>query len=105
MSTLAAPRPVEIAHADLAGGMEFAADVLPTRNTVALVFRMLTGLADEPLELTGINGIIERTLSKGTQRFTGRRTGRCVRCSGRLVVDPERPAKHDRARAVPAGVC
>jgi predicted Zn-dependent peptidase len=72
MTKLTAPRPAEIVHTDLDCGIEFAADVLPTRNTAALVFRVLAGLADEPLELTGINGIVERTLSKGTKRFTGR---------------------------------
>jgi predicted Zn-dependent peptidase len=72
MTKLTAPRPAQIVHADLDCGIEFAADVLPTRNTAALVFRVLAGLADEPLELTGINGIVERTLSKGTKRFTGR---------------------------------
>lgn len=59
-------------HRFLSSGVEFAADVLPQRNTVAMLFRMLTGVADDPLELTGVGSIIERTLSKGTQRFEGR---------------------------------
>ncbi|MBP9027008.1 MAG: insulinase family protein [Phycisphaerae bacterium] len=72
MTRLTAPRAGEIVRADLDCGIEFAADVLPGRNTAALVFRVLVGVADEPLELTGINGLVERTLSKGTKRFTGR---------------------------------
>lgn len=59
-------------HSDLAGGIELAAEVLPQRKTVALCFRMLSGLADEPPALTGVGTIVERTLSKGTQRYDGR---------------------------------
>ena len=59
-------------HYNLPCGAEFAADVLPARQTVALVFRVLVGLADEPEELTGIGELVESTLSKGTQRFDGR---------------------------------
>lgn len=58
-------------HRTLSSGVEFAADVLPDRQTVAIHFRVLTGVADEPPELSGINSIVERTLSKGTQRYTG----------------------------------
>jgi len=59
-------------HARLSSGVELAVDHLPQRQTVALSFRMLTGLVDEPFELTGINSIVEQTLSKGTERYTGR---------------------------------
>ena len=61
-----------LTHTRLDSGVEFAADVLPQRNTVALVFRMLTGVVDDPPEQTGIGAIVERTLSKGTRRFDGR---------------------------------
>ena len=61
-----------VTHAMLDSGVEFAADVLPQRNTVALVFRMLTGVVDDPPDLTGCGAIVERTLSKGTRRFDGR---------------------------------
>lgn len=63
---------VGFVHRRLNSGVEFAADVLPDRDTVGLVFRMLSGAADDPLELGGIGAIVERTLSKGTQRFDGR---------------------------------
>jgi predicted Zn-dependent peptidase len=59
-------------HALLDSGVEFAADVLPERHTVALSFRMLAGLADDPLELTGVGAMVEHTLSKGTRKYDGR---------------------------------
>lgn len=59
-------------HLNLCNGVEFAADVLPDRETVAIIFRMLSGLADEPPELAGIGQIVESTLAKGTSRRTGR---------------------------------
>ncbi len=59
-------------HRDLDCGAEFAADLLPHRDTVAMSFRMLTGLANDPPELTGIGSIVERTLSKGTRKYDGR---------------------------------
>lgn len=62
----------EFVHESLPGGVEFAADILPQRHTVAMCFRMLAGIVDEPAELTGIGAIAERTLSKGTKRFDGR---------------------------------
>lgn len=60
-----------VIHTFLPCGVELAAQVLPERQTVALVFRMLTGLIDEPEELTGVGQIVERTLSKGTERYSG----------------------------------
>lgn len=62
----------QFTHVVLASGVELAVDVLPQRKTVALCFRMLAGVSDDPPELTGIGAIVERTLSKGTQRFDGR---------------------------------
>jgi predicted Zn-dependent peptidase len=58
-------------HRHLSSGVEFAVDPLPQRQTAALSFRMLSGVADDPAELTGISGIVERTLSKGTQKYDG----------------------------------
>lgn len=62
----------QFVHVALDSGVELATDVLPQRKTVALCFRMLAGVADDPPELTGVGAIVERTLSKGTQRFDGR---------------------------------
>jgi predicted Zn-dependent peptidase len=61
----------DFVHGFLDSGVELAVDRLPHRNTVAMCFRMLTGVADDPPELTGIGAIVERTLSKGTQNYEG----------------------------------
>jgi predicted Zn-dependent peptidase len=60
-----------LVHHDLECGIEFGAEVLPSRRTVALCVRLLTGLVDEPHDLTGINALVARTLSKGTETYTG----------------------------------
>jgi predicted Zn-dependent peptidase len=62
----------QFVHTFLPSGVEFAADLLPHRKTVALCFRMLVGVADDPPELTGLGAIVEQTLSKGTQKYDGR---------------------------------
>jgi predicted Zn-dependent peptidase len=64
--------PATLTHQLLDSGVEFAADILPERQTVALCFRMLSGLGDEPPELTGVGHIVERTLSKATAHYDGR---------------------------------
>ena len=60
-------------HQSLPCGVEFAADLLPKRHTVALNFRILAGLADDPLDQTGISAIVEQTLSKETRNYSGPR--------------------------------
>ncbi len=72
MSATLDPPAGTFVHEELACGAEFAADLLPDRRTVALTFRVLTGVTDEPAELAGLHAIVERTLAKGTQRFDGR---------------------------------
>lgn len=62
----------DFVHRDLDSGVEFCADLLPQRKSVALAFRLLTGLVDEPEELTGISQLVESTLSKATQNYDGR---------------------------------
>jgi len=59
-------------HGVLDCGVELAVDRLPHRDTVAMCFRMLAGVADDPPELTGVGAIVERTLSKGTWKYRGR---------------------------------
>ena len=58
-------------HTSLPGGVELAIDPLPQRQTVALCVRLLSGAVDDPPELGGISGIVERTMSKGTSRYDG----------------------------------
>jgi predicted Zn-dependent peptidase len=72
MMSHAKPIEANYVHEFLPSGVEFAADILPDRNTVALCFRVLTGVVDDPPELTGIGAVVERTLSKGTQKYQGR---------------------------------
>ncbi len=62
----------DFVHGFLDSGVELAIDRLPHRNTIAMCFRMLAGVADDPPELTGIGAIVERTLSKGTRNYDGR---------------------------------
>jgi predicted Zn-dependent peptidase len=71
MSDRVATLEADFTHAFLDNGVEFAVDHLPQRTTVAMHFRMLTGVADDPPELTGIGSIIERTLAKGTSNYDG----------------------------------
>ena len=59
-------------HRPLDCGAELAVDVLPQRHTVALCFRMLVGVVDDPPDLTGLGSIVEHTISKGTRRYDGR---------------------------------
>jgi len=66
------PRTAEFVHVNRPCGVELAADVAPARQAAALCFRMLVGAVDEPPALTGVNMLVERTLSKGTARHDGR---------------------------------
>ena len=61
----------EYVHGYLDCGVEYAFDPLPRRKTAAICFRMLTGMSEDPPELTGISSIVEHTLSKGTERYGG----------------------------------
>ncbi|MFO0837482.1 MAG: pitrilysin family protein [Phycisphaerae bacterium] len=70
-SSAAAVADEQFVHLALRGGIELAAEPLPERAATTLVFRMLSGAADDPPDLTGISYIVERTLSKGTKRFDG----------------------------------
>lgn len=72
MAAAAPHATVAFSHGFLDSGVELAVEPLPERQTVALSFRVLTGSVDDPLELTGLAGIVERTLSKGTARYDGR---------------------------------
>lgn len=71
MSTVARSPAFQAIHRILPCGVELAVDLLPERDVVALVFRILAGVALEPKELTGVSMIVEQSLSKGTQRYDG----------------------------------
>ncbi|MBK8916125.1 MAG: insulinase family protein [Phycisphaerales bacterium] len=68
----AAPVGAGIRCFELDCGAQLAAELLPERDTVALIFRMLSGAADDPARLAGMSCILERTLSKGTRNHSGR---------------------------------
>lgn len=61
----------DFVHGSLDSGVELAVDRLPHRNTVAMSLRLLSGVANDPPELTGVGAIVERTLSKGTRNYDG----------------------------------
>lgn len=61
----------DFVHRFLDSGVEFAVDRLPHRQTVAMSFRIMAGVADDPAELIGLGGTVERTLSKGTKKYDG----------------------------------
>ncbi|MBN2446206.1 MAG: insulinase family protein, partial [Phycisphaerae bacterium] len=72
MSSPNASAASEYFHGMLDSGVEFAADLLPGRKTVALCVRLLSGLSDEPDDLTGISAIVGQVLAKGTEKHDGR---------------------------------
>lgn len=59
-------------HRRLDCGVDFAAVGLEGRGTVCYQIRVLAGLADEPEDRLGVAGVVEETIDKGTERFTGR---------------------------------
>ena len=44
-------------HRTLDSGIVLAVEPLPERATVAMYFRMMTGVADDPPELTGVGAL------------------------------------------------
>ena len=62
----------QLVHRMLDCGIEFAANVLPDRHTIALEIRMLTGLTDEPEDRLGLARVLEETIDKGTAQRDGR---------------------------------
>ncbi len=72
MSPATVARREDLLHMTLDNGVELAIDALPQRKTVALCFRMLVGVVDDPAELTGVGMLVEQTLSKGTRNYDGR---------------------------------
>ena len=59
-------------HRTLDSGIEFAANALPDRRTVAVEIRLLTGLTDESVEHLGVSRLVEETIDKGTAKRDGR---------------------------------
>jgi len=59
-------------HRILECGVEFAAELLPRRRTVAIHFQMLAGVADDPADKLGLAYLVEQTLDKGTEHHDAR---------------------------------
>ncbi len=59
-------------HTVLPSGLEYGVLPLPDRHLVAFQLRFLVGTANEPAEHLGLARLVEETLDKGTQRYSGR---------------------------------
>lgn len=60
------------AHGFLPNGVEYGVVTLPSRHVVSFQIRILAGVCSEPSDRLGLARIVEETIDKGTQRFTGR---------------------------------
>jgi predicted Zn-dependent peptidase len=63
---------IPMRHEFLDCGMEMAAAFLPDRRVVHFEFRLYAGAAHEPAERLGLAHLVEETLTKGTERRSGR---------------------------------
>lgn len=59
-------------HVHLDCGVELAVLELPHRRAIASEIRILTGVVDEPADKLGLAHLVEQTLDKGTQEYSGR---------------------------------
>ncbi|MGE3182474.1 MAG: M16 family metallopeptidase [Phycisphaerae bacterium] len=64
--------PPKYHHEFLSSGVEFAAEEMPERNTVAIMIRLLAGTADSAEEHTGVAELVEDVLPKGTLTRSGK---------------------------------
>ena len=60
-----------IIHDTLPCGIEYAVGPLPLRHVVSFQIRVISGLSVEPPDKLGLARLVEETLDKGTERFTG----------------------------------
>ncbi|UCG32756.1 MAG: insulinase family protein [Phycisphaerales bacterium] len=63
---------IETRHEFLECGVEMAAAFLPDRRVVHFEFRLYAGAAHEPSERLGLAHLVEETVTKGTERRSGR---------------------------------
>ena len=63
---------VDAVHSHLPCGIELGVRPLPGRHVVALEIRVLSGLGDEPQEKLGLAGVLQDTISKGTEKRDAR---------------------------------
>ena len=63
---------ISTTHGTLPGGIEYGVITLPQRHVVSFQIRVLAGTCCEPADRLGLARIVEETIDKATQRFTGR---------------------------------
>ncbi len=59
-------------HGFLPNGIEYGVVTLPKRHVVSFQIRFLAGVSCEPADRLGLARLVEETIDKATQRFTGR---------------------------------
>lgn len=59
-------------HGFLPSGIEYGVVTLPQRHVVSFQIRLLAGVCCEPEDRLGLARLVEETIDKATQRFTGR---------------------------------
>ena len=59
-------------HGFLPSGIEYGVVTLPQRHVVSFQIRLLAGSSCEPEDRLGLARLVEETIDKATQRFTGR---------------------------------
>ncbi|MBU0717679.1 MAG: insulinase family protein [Planctomycetes bacterium] len=62
----------DIVHDTLPCGLEYAVCHLPRRHVASFQLRVLAGTACEPAEKLGLARLVEETITKGTEKRTGR---------------------------------
>jgi|CXWL01.1.fsa_nt_gi predicted Zn-dependent peptidase len=63
---------ISTTHGFLPNGMEYGVVALPQRHVVSFQIRLLAGVSCEPADRLGLARLVEETIDKATQRFTGR---------------------------------
>ncbi|MGB0714865.1 MAG: M16 family metallopeptidase [Phycisphaerae bacterium] len=61
-----------VEHGKLPCGIEYGIVPLATRHIVAMQFRVLTGVADEPAGKAGLARLVEQTIDMGTEKHSAR---------------------------------
>lgn len=59
-------------HGSLPNGMEYGVVTLSKRHVVSFQIRLLAGVSSEPEDRLGLARLVEETIDKATERFTGR---------------------------------
>lgn len=63
----------ETLHETLDCGMEWSADLIPDRHAVSFTLRVFAGTVHEPRETQGLAYMAQETITKGTEKHSGRK--------------------------------